>query len=292
LKYNGIHLATEEPFKFNNINDLDVVVDSITKTFSVTAKNNSSDYVGSSSAIIHYATPTKTAIESIIGTNPTIYMDDKFEDDNLTKANILNSLKNSFPALNINHLNISLNDLYGQEGNASISVKAGSTLYVGDPIGVTYDTSGSISMTLNTNVIKIGDTTTPTFKYHGNVVTGTSLSYTCSAPSANFSFSATTGVLTYTNGNTADFFGGAYSINATYTSDGNTYTASQIVFAQPNIQEATVTISAPNINTSNKNSGTTTFKVNGTQITSNLTYACTIPAGQGLTFDTGTGKLT
>jgi uncharacterized Zn-binding protein involved in type VI secretion len=147
-------------------------------------------------------------------------------------------------------------------------------------------------MTLDKNVIAPGQTATPTFKYHGNAVIGTGLTYSCSAPSSNFSFVTGTGVLTYTNGNAADFFGGAYVISASYTAGVNTYTASQIVFAQSNIQTATVTISAPNINASNKNSGTTTFKVNGTTITSNLTYACTIPAGQGLTFDTGTGKLT
>jgi hypothetical protein len=103
LQNNGIQLTTEEPFKFTNINDLDVVVDSSTKTFSVIAKNNSPDYVGQSTALIHYATPTKTNIASIIN-NTVIYLDDKFEDEELTKSNILTSLKNSNPALNINHL--------------------------------------------------------------------------------------------------------------------------------------------------------------------------------------------
>jgi hypothetical protein len=106
LENNGIQLTTEEPFKFNNINDLDVIVDGITKTFSVTAKNNSPDYVGGSNAIIHYATPTKTDIISLIGSNPIVYLDDKFEDETLTKANILNSLHNINSTLNINQLNV------------------------------------------------------------------------------------------------------------------------------------------------------------------------------------------
>jgi hypothetical protein len=125
-------------------------------------------------------------------------------------------------------------------------------------------------MTLDKNVVTQNQTATPTFKYHGNTITGTGLTYSCSAPSANFSFSTTTGVLTYTNGNTTDFLGGAYSINASYTTGGNTYTASQIVFAQPNIQYGTLKLSAPNINLTNLNSGTTEFKVNGTTVTANL----------------------
>jgi hypothetical protein len=147
-------------------------------------------------------------------------------------------------------------------------------------------------MTLDKNVIAQGQTVAPTFKYHGGTVTG--VTYSCSAPSANFAFSTTTGVLTYTSGNTADFFGGAYNITASYETDGNAYIASQIVFAQSNIQTATVTISAPNINASNKNSGTTTFKVNGTIVTTNLAYAISpsLPSGQGLSFNTTTGVLT
>jgi hypothetical protein len=150
-------------------------------------------------------------------------------------------------------------------------------------------------MTLDKNVIAQGQTATPTFKYHGNTVTGTGLTYSCSAPSANFSFSTTTGVLTYTTGNTADFSGGAYVISASYTTtDSNIYTSSQIVFAQSNTQTGTLTIAQPNINSSNKNSGTATFKVNGTTVTTNLAYTISpaVVSGQGLTFDTGTGKLT
>jgi glycogen debranching enzyme len=106
LKDTGIQLNTEAAHKFDNINDLDVVVDGTTKTFSVTAKTNSPDYVGNSNAMIHYATPTKTNIASVIN-NTIVYLDDKFEDETLTKANILNSLKTSNPTLNINQLNVS-----------------------------------------------------------------------------------------------------------------------------------------------------------------------------------------
>jgi hypothetical protein len=149
-------------------------------------------------------------------------------------------------------------------------------------------------MVLDKNVIAQGQTATPTFKYHGNVITGDGLTYSCSAPSANFSFVAGTGVLTYTTGNTADFSGGAYVISASYTTGANTYTASQIVFAQSNILKGELTISAPNVNMSNKNTGTNTYKENGATISTNLAYtiAPAVVAGQGLTFDNATGKLT
>jgi hypothetical protein len=106
LKKNGIQLASEEPFKFTNINDINVVVDGTTKTFSIMAKNNSPDYVEYSTALIHYATPTKTNVASIIGNSPVAYLDGKFEDEELTKSNILTSLGTSYPTLNINHLNV------------------------------------------------------------------------------------------------------------------------------------------------------------------------------------------
>jgi hypothetical protein len=106
LKNTGIQLTTETPFKFNNINDLDVLVDGTTRTFSVIAKSNSPDYVDGSNANIHYATPTKTNIASVIGNSPVAYIDDKFEDETLTKTNVLNSLKSSNPGLNINQLDV------------------------------------------------------------------------------------------------------------------------------------------------------------------------------------------
>jgi hypothetical protein len=142
-------------------------------------------------------------------------------------------------------------------------------------------------MTLDKNVIKQGETTTPTFKYHGGTVTG--VTYSCSAPTANFSFVTTSGVLTYTSGNTTDFSGGAYVISASYDDGGNTYTASQLVFAQSNIQTGTLTLASPNISSSNLSSGTPTFTINGTTVTSNLTYAISpaLPSGQGLTFTSG-----
>jgi hypothetical protein len=117
-------------------------------------------------------------------------------------------------------------------------------------------------MELDKNVIAQGQTATPTFKYHGTTITA-GITYSCSAPSANFSFVAGTGVLTYTTGNTADFFGGAYSISASYTTGVNTYTASQIVFAQNNLQTGTLTCTNYNIKTGALNSGTATMKVNG-----------------------------
>jgi hypothetical protein len=296
LKENGIQFNTETPIKFSNINDLSVVVDTNTKTFSITACDNSPTYVGGSNALIHYATPTKTDIVTIIGDNAVVYLDDKFEDVTLTKKNILSSLQNQYPTLNINQLNVSWNEAYGQNGNAMVSVKDGSPLYSGNGIGVTYNTSGSISMALDKNVIKQGESATPTFKYHGDIATGTNLSYTCLASTltTNFNFSTATGILTYINGNTPDFNGGAYVITASYTLAGNTYTASQIIFAQSNISKGELSISAPNINMGNKNTGTNTYVENGTTISTNLAYtiAPAVVAGQGLTFDTATGKLT
>jgi hypothetical protein len=260
LKNTGIQLNTEAAHKFDNINDLDVVVDGTTKTFSVTAKTNSPDYVGNSSAIIHYATPAKTNIASVIN-NTIVYLDDKFEDETLTKANVLNSLKASNPTLNINQLDVTWNEAYGREGSAVVSAKQNSPLYIGNPIGVTYNTSGAVVMTLDKNVIKQGETTTPTFKYKGNVASG--VTYSCSAPSTNFSFDTTTGALIYSPGSSPDFTGAAYSINASYVTGGNTYVASQIVFAQPNLQNGTLTLGNYNIKLGALNSGTATMKVNG-----------------------------
>jgi hypothetical protein len=106
LKKEGIQLNSETPIKFTNIEDLLVTVNGADKTFSVSTCNNSPDYVEGSSAIMHYVTPTKTNISSIIGNNPIVYLDDRFEDETLTKKNILNSLQSSYPALNINQLNV------------------------------------------------------------------------------------------------------------------------------------------------------------------------------------------
>jgi hypothetical protein len=106
LKKDGIRMNSETPIKFTNIEDLLVTVNGIDKTFSVSTCNNSPDYVEGSSAIMHYVTPTKTNITSIIGNDPTVYLDDKFEDETLTKTNVLNSLKSSYPSLNINQLNV------------------------------------------------------------------------------------------------------------------------------------------------------------------------------------------
>jgi hypothetical protein len=116
-------------------------------------------------------------------------------------------------------------------------------------------------MTLDKNVVKQGETATPTFKYKGAIVSG--VTYSCSAPSANFGFATETGILTYMSGSSPDFTGGAYSISASYTTGGNTYVASQIVFAQPNIQNGTLTLGNYNIKLGTLNSGTATMKVNG-----------------------------
>jgi hypothetical protein len=106
LSNDGIHLLSEEPIKFSNTNDLQVTIHPETKTFSISARDNSPTYVGGSSALIHYAVSEPTNIESIIGNSPEVYLDDKFEDETLTKTNVLNSLKSSNPALNINQLDV------------------------------------------------------------------------------------------------------------------------------------------------------------------------------------------
>jgi hypothetical protein len=104
LRNDGIHLNAETPIKLSNTNDLEVFVgDGI---FYITAISNSPTYVAGSSAEIYYPTPSKTNIVSILGNNPVAYIDDKFEDEELTKSNVLNSLKTSYPTLNINHLSV------------------------------------------------------------------------------------------------------------------------------------------------------------------------------------------
>jgi hypothetical protein len=149
-------------------------------------------------------------------------------------------------------------------------------------------------MTLSKNVIKQGETTTPTFQYHGATVSS-GITYTTDASTANFSINGTSGVFTYTSGNTADFAGGAFTITATYTTGGNTYTAKQIVFAQSNIQVGILNIPNINIKTGATSSGAATMTVNGSAVSSNVSYECyynstkiTTQTTEGLTFSGST----
>jgi hypothetical protein len=288
LKNYGIQLTDEAPTKFNNINDLEVNVYSATKTFSVTAKTNSPDYVGSSSAIIHYATPDKTDIATIIDNNTKIYIDNKYEDENITKSKILNSLSETYSNLNINQLSVNIIGGYATSYDISIQAKTNSLLYIG-AVNASYETSGAVTFSYNTNTLLPGNTATPTFKYHQNIVTATYIiNATISAP---LTWNQTAGTLIYSSVG-IDFAGGAYEVTATYTLDTNTYIARQLIYVPTNVKTTTLTLSTPNITTSVLNTGTSTFKLAGVT-TSPTSYSISpaLPSGQGLQFSTSTGQL-
>jgi hypothetical protein len=79
-----------------------IVVDSINHRFVISARPNDA-YEGS--AYIYYALNDKINISALI-TSKEVYLDDKFEDEDLTKANILNSIQTQNPGVNINQLNV------------------------------------------------------------------------------------------------------------------------------------------------------------------------------------------
>jgi hypothetical protein len=287
---NVIHPITDK-------NDINVIVDSLHHQFIVSAVPNSTSYVADSSAIISYALPEPVELSSIIGTEPVAYVDDSY-DQEVTKANVLKSLQTQYEGLNINHLNVTLNG-YADRGEATITPKTNSELYNGNGVGATYFTSGSVSMTADKYVIAgvtSNNTATFTFNFRGAAASGVVYTAT-SLPSGILTLSSN--VLTYNTASATDFLGGAYAIQGSYTFESNTYISRVVVFAQPNIQTGTLTISKPNVRIGNLNSGTTTMKVNGTAVSgSNLTYACdyngtaiTTANAEGISFNTTTGVL-
>jgi hypothetical protein len=267
LKTNGVKVTpTSTAQLITDINDLSVIVGT-NNTIIISAIPNSSSYTGS--AIISYALPVPTALETVIATHPTVYIDEHFEDDELTKANILNSLKLQTPGLNINQLNVTITNLATSDGSAGtyiVSAKPESILYSGSVPNGTYYASGSVNMTLDKNLIAPGETATPTFKYHGTTVSS-GITYTCQASdnTNNFTFSTSAGTLLYKTGNTNDFLGGSFTITATYIYSGNTYIATQLIYAQSNVVTGKLVVgnSCIKIGTGNTDSGTATYTVNG-----------------------------
>jgi hypothetical protein len=219
--------------------------------------------------MISFAYPTPTVISTIItGENPTVFIDSHYEDEELTRANILNSLKLQYAGLNINQLSVNITNPATSDslaGSYTITAKQGSILYSGAANG-SYYASGSVSMTLDNNLISPGVTATPTFKYHGTTVSS-GITYSCQASSNtnNFTFSTSAGTLLYKTGNTNDFLGGAFTITATYTYSGNTYVATQLVYAQSNAVTGKLVVANPSIRSGSGNttSGTATYTVNG-----------------------------
>jgi hypothetical protein len=201
--------------------------------------------------------------------------------------------------LNVNHLNVTLTG-YAEVGTATISAKTNSTLYSGNEVGVTYYTSGSVSMVADKYVIAgvtSNNVATFTFNFKGSAVTAT---YTALSTLPSILTLSSSGTLTYTVGSATDFVGGAYAIQGSYLSGGNTYISRVVIYAQPNIQTGTLTFSKPNIKIGNLNSGTTTMRVDGNVVSgSTVSYTCDYNGvaitgtanDEGLSFNTTTGVL-
>jgi hypothetical protein len=270
--------SSDEPITFDNINDLVVVGAVSNNSFIITCANNSSTYISSKTATISYITPTSQNLTNIITSAPKIYLDEKYEDEELTKSYILTNLQTQYPTLNINQLNCTINN----EKDIIISSKPNSMLYSGS-IGGTYYTSGSVILTYSKNTLSSGDTNVaPTFKYHGETIsTGVTYSTTYASP---ITFSAT-GIFGYTSG--IAFVGAAYVVSATYVNGIDTFVAYATLVAQPFSRIASLSIPNSNITLENKTSGTPVFTLNGAVVTPTYTISPSLPANQGLTFTNG-----
>jgi hypothetical protein len=178
--------------------------------------------------------------------------------------------------------------------NTSALVKAthtsGATFYVSlNLMSLPYAKAQMTCPTLNVSALTGGNTGDAIFKLNEVPQTGVVYSITDqSSLPVGFDFSTTSGRLTVA-ANTR-FAGGNYIITGTK----NGLSDRVEIYVQSYTGTAVLTITAPNINRGNRNTGSSVMKVDGTTVTSNLTYDIqpALPTGQGLTFNRSTGVLT
>jgi hypothetical protein len=179
--------------------------------------------------------------------------------------------------------------------NTSALVKAthtsGATFYVSiNLMSLPYAKAQMTCPTLNISALNGGNTGDAVFKLNDAIQTG--VNYTITDQSnlpSGFDFSTSTGRLTVA-ANT-QFKGGNYVITGTK----NNVSASVEIFVQSYTRQAVLTVSKPNINSSNKTSGTSTMTVDGTVVTgTGLSYTTSpvLPTGQGLTLNASSGVIT
>jgi hypothetical protein len=283
-------------FKLPDIDDVRVVDGSIqNNSFQITSVPNSTVYEANKTATIYLNIPAKTQLSSIITSTPDLFLD-KYENEEITKAQILKNLQTRYIGLNINHLEVTNVVQYGNDqiNTADIVAKNGSELYAG-LAAVTYYTSGAAIVTYAKTTLAPGDVNIlPTFTFAGATQTAT---YTCTTVAAPITFTSSTGAFAYATG--VNFNGGLYQVKASYTSGGLNFIAYANIFAQPNILIGNLTINKQNINPGNLNSGGYTYTENGTAFTSGITFTCFGNAAvtatkdaDGMTFNTTSGVLT
>jgi hypothetical protein len=296
LKDAGVRpLSGGQPFKLTNISDILIVSGSIqNNSFQIVSVPNSITYEANKTATIYLNIPSKTQLSSIITSTPDLYLD-KYENETVTKAQILKDLQTRYIGLNINHLEV-INIVHhgdNEINTADVVAKNGSELYVG-LAAVTYYTSGAAVVTYDKTTLVPGDANIlPTFTFAGVTQTAT---YTCTNVVAPITFSTGTGAFAY--GNSVDFNGGLYQVKASYSSGGMNFVAYTFMFAQANIAIGKLTIANPTINMTTKNSGTATYTVNGAAPSGGTVAYSISPTvstsanNEGLSFNTSTGVLT
>jgi hypothetical protein len=150
----------------NVINELTVgSIDIDTHSFVLSCVNNSKTFKNGKSATINYLTQTKLNLSSIVGDYFACEVN-KYEDENLTKNEILHSLKTKHASLNINQLEVvELNSSTGKIQpitNSTIYSPSAVTINVGFTLvtrcSLSYDNSTLTATTLNA---------VPTFRYNG-----------------------------------------------------------------------------------------------------------------------------
>jgi hypothetical protein len=282
-------------FKLTNIADIRIVTGSIqNNSFQITSVPNSTIYESNKIATIYLNIRAKTQLSSIITSVPDLFLD-KYENEDVTKAQILKNLQNIYVGLNINELEVTniVHKGSNEMNTADIVVKHGSALYLGNA-SVVYYTSGAAIVTYAKTTLVPGDANVlPTFTFAGVTQTAT---YTCANVVQPITFNSVNGAFGYDN--SVDFDGGLYRIKASYSYGGFNFVAYTNIFAQSNIAIGRLTVTNPTINMTTKNSGAATYTVNGSAPSGGAATYSISPTvtstknNEGLTFNTGTGILT
>jgi hypothetical protein len=138
-------------------------------------------------------------------------------------------------SLNINQLSFDSYDT--KSGQFYIVPKPNSTVYANSTLTAQINVSNSAVLTYNYTIVSYNHNSgKPTFKYRGNIISNSEVTYSVSSlPTTAITFnndktSANNGILTYGN---VKYDGGLFVITGTYVDPiGNEYSASWSIFCQ------------------------------------------------------------
>jgi hypothetical protein len=157
----------------NTINELIISnLNTLTHSFVISCVNNSKTFKDGKTATINYLTQTKLSLSGIVGDYFACEVN-KYDDDSLTKNEILSSLKSNFTTLNINQLEVI--NIDNSQKTATIQPIANSTIYspsaVVINVGFTLVTKSYLTYDNPTlsNVAPLSST--PSFYFNGSKIT-------------------------------------------------------------------------------------------------------------------------